>query len=494
MKDEKADIVTAVIVAMAILVLMSMLPAMVSAQSDVKINEIMYNLPGTDTDREWVELYNNDTTAIDITGWIFYAGETNHDLTDVTGNMVIPSGGYAIIADDAKTFVDEHPECNCAVIDSSFSLGNSGAESIALKRGITDIADEVTYDSSWGANENGKTLERNATGGWAESLVDGGTPCKVNSKTIMIPFSIWNPPVIYTSNITVDAMNPENVGMNATTGLFNATEMIDNESYYVVSIGKPSGTTKMYISIDGENGDNLVRRKVTGISNLTFDPVFVMWDFPLMAGKTWTSTSNVTGSIINETGSKVLINSTAVVSGKVTAEEVTVPAGTFPCLVVETNISYDVAGEPTSNLEKYWMSPTDTGFLWPKYQSRINGELVEEQELIEVIPPTFLNASDNNREVNVTRGEFLAVRLETNPTIAYTWKYTWEVTEPRDDLVLQQMGGIVDVPEADRSGAGGVQIATFEVVGAGNATITMVNHRSGEPEVVGTFTATVTAS
>ena len=97
MKDEKENKVkTVVIVATAILVLMSMLPAMVSAQSDVKINEIMYNPPGTDTDLEWIELYNNDTTAIDITGWKFYEADTNHRLTLVQGNMVIRLEGMQL--------------------------------------------------------------------------------------------------------------------------------------------------------------------------------------------------------------------------------------------------------------------------------------------------------------------------------------------------------------------------------------------------------------
>ena len=153
-------------------------------------------------------------------------------------------------------------------------------------------------------------------------------------------------------------------------------------------------------------------------------------------------------------------------------------------------MSYEVEGVQAWNSRKYWISPTDNGFLCPKYQSYLQGNLVDELELREVIPPTFLNATDNNTEVNATIGEFLFITLEGNPTTGYTW----EVTEPLDDLVLQQIGGIVDVTEADRPGAGGVEIATFEVVGAGNATITMVNRRSWETEVVDTFTVNVTAS
>jgi hypothetical protein len=71
MKDEKENKVkTVVIVATAILVLMAMLPAMVSAQGDIRINEIMYNpSTGDDSDMEWIELYNNDAEAINISDW-----------------------------------------------------------------------------------------------------------------------------------------------------------------------------------------------------------------------------------------------------------------------------------------------------------------------------------------------------------------------------------------------------------------------------------------
>ena len=489
MKDEKENIVrTVVIVATAILVLMSMLPAMVSAQSDVKINEIMYNPPGTDTDLEWIELYNNDAEAVNISDWTV-------DNNSISDNVMQP-GDYVVLARNKTAFEDYYGALSCSVIEVRLGLTNDPGDTIVLCNSTGAEVDNVTYNASWGADGNGKTLERNATGGWAESLADGGTPCKLNSVTIVVTYTPWVPPMIYICNIT-DNIVPDNIGKNATIGLFTATEVIDNETYYVVNISKPSGYTKMYVGMDVDNKDSLMRRTVItlgpelGTDSYTFDPAIVMWDFPLMAGKTWSSTSNVTGTYVNQTlDAPIVFNYTAVVSGEVTAEVVTVPLGTFPCLVIEKNMSYEVEGVQAWNSRKYWISPTDNGFLCPKYQSYLQGNLVDELELREVIPPTFLNATDNNTEVNATIGEFLFITLEGNPTTGYTW----EVTEPLDDLVLQQIGGIVDVPEADRPGAGGVEIATFEVVGAGNATITMVNRRSWETEVVDTFTVNVTAS
>ncbi|MGB7002489.1 MAG: PEGA domain-containing protein [Halobacteriota archaeon] len=150
----------------------------------VKINEIMYNLPGLDRNREWIELFNGAPEAINITGWTLFEYSTNsyNEFTRGQGSMVIPAGGYAIVTADATTFLNEHPACNCTVIESGFWLSNTG-ESIALKDASSAIIDEVSYHNSWGASRNGKTLELNLTGGWEESLVDGGTPCNRNSVT-----------------------------------------------------------------------------------------------------------------------------------------------------------------------------------------------------------------------------------------------------------------------------------------------------------------------
>nr|QNO56305.1 hypothetical protein HFIEAGJK_00022 [Methanosarcinales archaeon ANME-1 ERB7] len=493
MKDEKGNIVkTVVIVATAILVLMSMLPAMVSAQGDVKINEIMYNPStdqGSDANMEWIELYNNDTEAVNISGWTI-------DNNPISDNVMQPRD-YVVLARNKTAFDAYYGALSCSVIDVTFVLANSG-DTIVLCNSTGAEVDNVTYNSSCGADGNGKTLERNATGGWEQSLADGGTPCKLNSVTIVVPYSPWVPPMIYICNITIDEMTPENVGKNATVGLFTSVEMIGNESYYVVSISKPTDNTKMYVSTDAENEDNLMRRIVTEAApglepmNLTFDPAFVMRDFPLWIGKTWTSTANVTGIIVNETGAVISIDSPAVVAGKVTLEVVTVPLGTFRCVVTENNLSSDVAGVPITSVKKYWMSTQNNEFLAPKSQTYRNGNLVEELELIEAISPTYANESNNNTTINVTTGRFLVITLEEVGGAGYSW----EVTEPLDELVLRQIGGIVDVPESDLMGAPIKQIATFEVVGAGNATIKMINRRSWETDVepVDTFTVNVTAS
>ena len=202
-------------------------------------------------------------------------------------------------------------------------------------------------------------------------------------KKTVIPVPTAIPTMTFISNITYDSEST-NVGRNATTGFFTATEVIDDETYYVINTSKPTGGTKMYVDLG--NKTVTIRRLVTepGLADLTFDPEVVMLDFPLWAGKTWTNTTKVTGMIVNETGAVVPINATAVISGAVTEEvNLTVPYGTVPSLALELNCSFDVFGQPQTHQEKYWISRVDNMILIPKSQRYINGNLTEELELID---------------------------------------------------------------------------------------------------------------
>jgi hypothetical protein len=212
--------------------------------------------------------------------------------------------------------------------------------------------------------------------------------------TSAIPFPKVMLPMIYLCNITVDAINPDNVGHNATMGVFTSTKVIDNETYYVTTISKPDSIAKMYLGVDDVNEDYVMKRAVTEIApgeeqtNLTFNPAFVFHDFTLWVGKTWNDTSNVTGMVVNQTGAVILVNTTAAsVDGKVTEDTVTVPLGTFPCMVLENTISYEINGNQISTSEKYWETLVDDVIFIPKYQRWHNGALIEELEAIGFIQP-----------------------------------------------------------------------------------------------------------
>ena len=174
---------------------------------DLVINEIMYDLGGdlgdTDTNREWIELYNNSSFEIDLTGWKFNDGDdtTNHGLNvppdhGGQGSMILPVGGYLILAEHAETFLIDHSGFSGTVIDTAeMNLKNASSTVTILKVIASDgtVIDEVTYYNSWGANGDGKTLERKSAAGgsndpnnWAESSAPGGTPGAANNWELSI--------------------------------------------------------------------------------------------------------------------------------------------------------------------------------------------------------------------------------------------------------------------------------------------------------------------
>jgi hypothetical protein len=157
--------------AIAILVLMS-----VPVVSGINITEVMYDLPGSDKGLEWVVVCNPDNISVNLTGWRLYEQESKHRLKLVQGNMTIPANGYVVIVDKPAIWLEAHPEYKGTVIDSAFSLKNTG-EYIAIMNDTHDIVCNVSYTPELGANGNGFTLLLNGSSNQLyECSVEGGTP------------------------------------------------------------------------------------------------------------------------------------------------------------------------------------------------------------------------------------------------------------------------------------------------------------------------------
>jgi len=166
------------------------------ATNEVVISEIMYDLPGTDSKHEWIEILNTSDTEIDLTGWKFNDG-SNHLLNEPPknggqGSLKILAGEYLILTGDATTFLTDHPGFSGTVIDTVMSLKNTSATLKILDSEGNEI-DSVTYENAWGADGNGKTLEKidpqgaNTQNNWQESAPDGGTPGILNSSGAETP-------------------------------------------------------------------------------------------------------------------------------------------------------------------------------------------------------------------------------------------------------------------------------------------------------------------
>ena len=108
---------------------------------DLIITEIMYNPDGTDENREWLEIFNQTDQALDLTNWKFFEQNINHKLS---GNLTLAAKTYAVIVDDQNSFMLDYPNYTGLIIDSSFSLKNSG-EYLALKDDFSTVIDEIIY-------------------------------------------------------------------------------------------------------------------------------------------------------------------------------------------------------------------------------------------------------------------------------------------------------------------------------------------------------------
>jgi hypothetical protein len=124
----------------------------------ILINEIMYNLDGSDDGREWIEIFNNANISVDLTNWKLYEDGTNHGLNIVQGANVLLSNQYAVIVDDKNEFLKDFPSYSGTILNSSFALSNDTEELIIKNQDL--FIDNLSYSSVWGANGDGNSLQK----------------------------------------------------------------------------------------------------------------------------------------------------------------------------------------------------------------------------------------------------------------------------------------------------------------------------------------------
>lgn len=125
----------------------------------MRINEIMYDVGGTDTGREWIEIYNNTSVSVDFSKWKVLENAVNHSVKIISGSSIIPSGGYAIVADNDVNFLVDNPSFSGTLFDSAFSLTNTAGETLSLIDPSGNKIDEITYSETIGAKSDGNSLQ-----------------------------------------------------------------------------------------------------------------------------------------------------------------------------------------------------------------------------------------------------------------------------------------------------------------------------------------------
>lgn len=210
----------------------------------IVINEIMAD-PDESTNMpegvEFIELYNNGPSVVDLSKWTLVEGNGSDDtLPDYS---ILPSE-YVIVCDDDDVAVMSQFGASVLAVGSFPSLTNSG-ERIQIFDQNSVLIDEVTYDDDWYNDEvkddGGWTLERVDptyscvnSGNWrASNDPDGGTPGRANS--ILGTFSEDVPP---------ELLRAEVVGSNLVRAYFNEPMLLDSlfnaDGYFITEgIGQP---------------------------------------------------------------------------------------------------------------------------------------------------------------------------------------------------------------------------------------------------------------
>lgn len=222
---------------------------MLNISYSLQITEIMYNPAGSDIGREWVELYNNESSSINISRYKFIEENSNHNINLIFGDFILNSNESAIIADDSTKFMIDYPNYTQKLFDSSFSLINSG-EYIAIKNDNDSIIFEFTYNTSLGAYNNGKSLSYiNYT--WQEFSASPGYQI---SSTLMITNN--NTQTNNSLNVT------NNIPINISINLTNATNTT-----------VPNNSTNI-TSLNYTNALKIVQYMTNPITNKTYSKLF----------------------------------------------------------------------------------------------------------------------------------------------------------------------------------------------------------------------------
>jgi len=121
------------------------------------ITEIHYNPPGSDSGFEWIEVQNRGSGTESIEKFIFRENETNHGLKIFQGDFVLNANEYIVIADKPEKFITVFSDYQGTIIDSAFSLNNTG-EKLELLDPNKNIVFDVTYSSDTAAGDDGSSI------------------------------------------------------------------------------------------------------------------------------------------------------------------------------------------------------------------------------------------------------------------------------------------------------------------------------------------------
>ena len=200
----------------------------------VVINEIMYAPTQSEYYNEWIEIYNDGNSNINLNNWTLCGDELSAGYIDhadaklkLNNSIILSPGDYAIITDGGsgtEVYSNFNVNGNGIALHVGGStlcggLVNSG-ETISLKDNSGNIMNSITYDPNIGAKDDGNSLQlcnlawtaASPTAGSANSCPTNQTQT-VNNQTITTNETTTTT-INEISNPSIGTNYPEKVALN----------------------------------------------------------------------------------------------------------------------------------------------------------------------------------------------------------------------------------------------------------------------------------------
>jgi hypothetical protein len=147
-----------------------------SLMKEIIFNEIAWMGSASSSNAEWMELKNNSSDTIDLSGW---------ELMDATGKLAVSFSGGDAIAPEGFFLLGRGSASGDLPGAKIYSgdLANAG-DMLVLMDPQCGVSDYLDASAGWpaGNNTTKATMERDADGlGWHTSALPGGTPDAENS-------------------------------------------------------------------------------------------------------------------------------------------------------------------------------------------------------------------------------------------------------------------------------------------------------------------------
>src|SRR3954468_15167746 len=130
--------------------------ACIETRAEVILSEIMYDPQNTDTNREWVELFNTGASAVSLSGWQFGLPSNNLWTTALPASASIGAGQALVLTPSTATLDSDWGSGLNRIQVSNFpSLTNDPNNNVAdatlaIRNASSVIQDQVTYSDGSG--------------------------------------------------------------------------------------------------------------------------------------------------------------------------------------------------------------------------------------------------------------------------------------------------------------------------------------------------------